>query len=450
MIFVNHKRIIQDSGVIKDPTTYWYIEKYVYGVLKETVEIPLGTSVTFGSIDSGYSDDTFYGWSIGSTSVTVNFASTNTGSNLTKTIKNNLDDENTLKLYAVYKYSLNKNVQEILTENVDIGGKAATLTVTGATSGTSYTVYISTPHLSQGSNRYTDRVEYFISSSATTTILTTGTVDSTGTITYSFSAGSTTSGTFTVGSSSATSTPTRVTVTASEQGVIEYKHTKTVTGTYYRVISHNGNCTVNIYSYGLKVKTLSAPEGLPITLGSVTSIYDDDTFYGYSTSSTSTTKSYSDTNSVTPRETLNLYAIYSYSTEGYESGKVSFSGNIVTTKEFTLTTGTINLSAIRGWGSASGSGGQEEASFSTAYPINNTSSGTNSMSISAYIYTPDKSKIIAKLSGTNPTYTITSSTTGYILHLAGVGYSGSTSGSSYEVTYNVPTYVTAYRVSSHS
>ena len=60
MIFVNRRRIIQNSGVVKDPTKYWYIEKYVYGKLKETVEVPLGTGTTFGTMNSGYSDDTFY------------------------------------------------------------------------------------------------------------------------------------------------------------------------------------------------------------------------------------------------------------------------------------------------------------------------------------------------------------------------------------------------------
>ena len=105
MIFVNRRRIIQNSGVVKDPTKYWYIEKYVYGKLKETVEVPLGTGTTFGTIDSGYSDDTFYGWSVSSTSTTRTFTSTNTYKNTTTAVKNNLDSENTLKIYAIYKYT---------------------------------------------------------------------------------------------------------------------------------------------------------------------------------------------------------------------------------------------------------------------------------------------------------------------------------------------------------
>lgn len=104
MIFVNRRRIIQNSGVVKDPTKYWYIEKYVYGKLKETVEVPLGTGTTFRTMDSGYSDDTFYGWSIDSTSTTRKFTATTTYKNTTTAVKNNLDSENTLKIYAIYEY----------------------------------------------------------------------------------------------------------------------------------------------------------------------------------------------------------------------------------------------------------------------------------------------------------------------------------------------------------
>ena len=105
MIFVNRRRIKQNSGIVKDPTKYWYIEKYVYGVLKETVEIALGTGTTFGTMDSGYSDDTFHGWSISSTSTTRKFTATTTYKNTTTAVKNNLDSENTLKIYAIYKYT---------------------------------------------------------------------------------------------------------------------------------------------------------------------------------------------------------------------------------------------------------------------------------------------------------------------------------------------------------
>ena len=105
MIFVNRHRIIQNSGVKKDPTKFWYVEKYVYGVLKETIEVPLGTSTTFTAINSGYGDDEFYGWSISSTSTSRTFTNTTSYSNTTTTVKNNLDSEKTLKIYAIYRYA---------------------------------------------------------------------------------------------------------------------------------------------------------------------------------------------------------------------------------------------------------------------------------------------------------------------------------------------------------
>lgn len=110
MIFVNRHRIIQNSEVVKDPTKYWYIEKYVYGVLKETLEIPLGTSTKFTSIDSGYSDDSFYGWSISSTSTARTFTNTASYSNTTAAVKNNLDENNTLKIYAIYAYNVKSSI----------------------------------------------------------------------------------------------------------------------------------------------------------------------------------------------------------------------------------------------------------------------------------------------------------------------------------------------------
>ena len=121
MIFVNRRRIIQNSGIVKDPTKYWYIEKYVYGKLKETVEVPLGTGTTFGSIDSGYSDDTFFGWSISSSSTKKTFTATTKYKNTTTNVKNNLDAKNTLKIYAIYKYVENKlTIKTISSTNDEI------------------------------------------------------------------------------------------------------------------------------------------------------------------------------------------------------------------------------------------------------------------------------------------------------------------------------------------
>lgn len=106
MIFLNRRRTIisTDGPIVKDPSKYWYVEKYVYGELKETVEIPLKTSSKFGMIESGYNDDTFCGWSGSSTSTTISFNKNSSYSNTNTTVKKNLDSENTLKIYAVYRY----------------------------------------------------------------------------------------------------------------------------------------------------------------------------------------------------------------------------------------------------------------------------------------------------------------------------------------------------------
>lgn len=116
MIFINRKRI-NNAG--KDTSKFWYVEKYVYGVLKETVEIPLGTSTTFSSISSGNSSDTFYGWSISSTSTTRTFTNTTSYSNTTTNVKNNLDENNTLKIYAVYSYSVTEISNDMITSSKD-------------------------------------------------------------------------------------------------------------------------------------------------------------------------------------------------------------------------------------------------------------------------------------------------------------------------------------------
>lgn len=104
MIFLNRRRSPLKDKIIKDPSKYWYIEKYVYGELKETVEVPLGEGTTFTSIESGYLDDTFACWSSNSTRTVNDFSATLTYTNTTTSVKNLLDSENTIKIYAVYYY----------------------------------------------------------------------------------------------------------------------------------------------------------------------------------------------------------------------------------------------------------------------------------------------------------------------------------------------------------
>lgn len=105
MIFLNRRRTPLNQETTKDPSKYWYVEKYVYGELKETIEVPLKTSTKFTAIKSGYLDDLFHGWSINSASTTVTFNDTSSYVNTNSNVKKYFDSNNTIKLYAVYAYS---------------------------------------------------------------------------------------------------------------------------------------------------------------------------------------------------------------------------------------------------------------------------------------------------------------------------------------------------------
>lgn len=105
MIFLNRRRTPLKQEAAKDPSKYWYVEKYVYGELKETVEVPLGTGTKFTAIESGYDDDWFEGWSKSSTSTARTFNITTIYKNTTTAVKNLLDSDNTIKIYGVYRYS---------------------------------------------------------------------------------------------------------------------------------------------------------------------------------------------------------------------------------------------------------------------------------------------------------------------------------------------------------
>ena len=104
MIFINRKRMI---GTIKDPSKYWYVEKYVYGELKETIEVPLRTSIKFTAIKSPRLNDLFSGWSVINTSTTTIYNENTYYKNTSSNIASHLDSNNTLKIYAVYRYSNN-------------------------------------------------------------------------------------------------------------------------------------------------------------------------------------------------------------------------------------------------------------------------------------------------------------------------------------------------------
>lgn len=135
MIFFNRRRTSLKQEITKDPSKYWYIEKYVYGELKEIIEVPLGEEIKFTGIESGYLDDIFAGWSKISTSTTITFNAAAVYKNTTTSVKSLLDSENTIKIYAVYKYTttIGKNFSlsgNNTTHRITIK-EDATLTLTG-------------------------------------------------------------------------------------------------------------------------------------------------------------------------------------------------------------------------------------------------------------------------------------------------------------------------------
>lgn len=137
MIFLNRRRTPLKQKTTKDPSKYWYVEKYVYGVLKETVEVALGEGIKFTGVESGYIDDEFAGWSKTSTSTTRTFNTTTTYKNTTTAVKKLLDSENTIKLYAVYRvYTVSTNGKSFSLSGNGIKHKLvatedATLTLSG-------------------------------------------------------------------------------------------------------------------------------------------------------------------------------------------------------------------------------------------------------------------------------------------------------------------------------
>ena len=238
MIFVNRRRIKQNSGVVKDPTKYWYIEKYVYGKLKETVEVPLRTGTTFGTMDSGYSDDTFYGWSVNSTSTTRKFNATTTYKNTTTAVKNNLDDTNTLKIYAIYKYTETHEEEKSNTVVLECSQSNHTITVKDAIIGTEYSVYEEEAIISQSqSSNGQGGVIYSPSFGFGDSVLLTSGTTTSSTISYTFNYRQV-SGSVLVGNSSTEYPTTQTFYRDSPLGRLNYIHLATVTTTKYRVESH--------------------------------------------------------------------------------------------------------------------------------------------------------------------------------------------------------------------
>ena len=238
MIFINRKRIIQNSEIIKDPTKYWYIEKYVYGKLKETVEVPLGTGTTFKAIDSGYSDDTFYGWSINSTSTTRKFTATTTYKNTTTAVKNNLDDTNTLKIYAIYKYTETHEEEQSVSERLECSKSNHTIIVKDAIIGTEYSIYEQEATISQSqSSNGQGGVIYSPSFGFGDLVLLTSGTTTSSTISYTFNYRQV-SGSVLVGNSSTGHPTTQTFYRDSPCGTLKYISMRPVSTTKYRVESH--------------------------------------------------------------------------------------------------------------------------------------------------------------------------------------------------------------------
>ena len=314
MVLLNRKHVTPKNGA----DGYWRIYLYRYGELYKILSVAKGSRVTLVTCPSPYSDDTFYGWSKDPQDTTRSYAAT---ASFLPTAD--------INLYAIYSYKMNSQVQKSVSEQVDIGGKSATLTVTDATPGTPYKVYTGSGSISQGSSSSAGSYSYYPIISMSWSLKTSGTAASNGTITYAFAAGSTTTKEVLVGGGSVNDgvVVTKTPITVNDQGKIDYVKTETVSGTFYRVVSHNDPSVINVYSYGVLKKTLSVQEGLSVTLGAITPSYSDDTFYGYSTSASSTTRAYSDTSKVTPHGVLNLYAIYSYTYQVESTDASSVSAN---------------------------------------------------------------------------------------------------------------------------
>lgn len=359
MVLLNRKHVTPKNGT----DGYWRVYLYRYGELYKILSVAKGSRVTLVTCPSPYSDDTFYGWSKDSQGTTRTYAAT---ASFLPTAD--------MSLYAIYSYKMNSQVQKSVSEQVDIGGKSATLTVTDATPGTSYKVYTGSVSISQGKTPSYNQATYYPNISMSWSLKTSGTVASNGVITYAFAAGASTSKGIYVGTSSPTSSPTYQIITVTDQGKIEYVKTETVSGTFYRVVSHDNPSVINVYSYGVLKKTLSVMEGQGVVLGSVSPAYGDDTFYGYSTSASSTNRTYQSTSSITPHGVLNLYAIYSYQNKEEITGRSEVSvatGKSATYEYTTSASGTLKCCIKVITGSSSGASisygaNQSSASFTGA------------------------------------------------------------------------------------
>lgn len=189
-------------------------------------------------MDSGYSDDTFYGWSISSTSTTRKFNATTKYKNTTSAVKNNLDDTNTLKIYAIYKYTESHEEEKSNTVVLECSQSNHTIIVKDAVIGTEYSIYEEEATITQSqSPNGQGGVTYSPSFGFSSPVLLTSGTTTSSTISYTFNYRQV-SGSVLVGNSSTGYPTTQTFYRDSPLGRLNYIHLATVTTTKYRVESH--------------------------------------------------------------------------------------------------------------------------------------------------------------------------------------------------------------------
>lgn len=196
--------------------------------------------------------------------------------------------------------------------------------------------------------------------------------------------------------------------------------------------------TINVYRYGELYKTYKVLEGDSITLGECETLYDDDTFEGYSKSSASTTRFYLGSSKITPTSDLDLYAVFSYQAESDYSTTVGSD----TTQTFTITrTGTATLNATyqtsyQGPSAGSMSGGTSTGPWNSSatapyYTHNGTIKTANTLSVK------EGDILVVTTAATESNADNYYGSGGYIVITVSLA------------SLTLPTYTTNYRVKSH-
>lgn len=196
--------------------------------------------------------------------------------------------------------------------------------------------------------------------------------------------------------------------------------------------------SINLYRYGVLWKTLTVEKGGSVTVGSCDISYSDDTFFGWSISSASTTRTYTSASSIKPTENMNLYAVFSYVENALGTKSLSCSGGAQAgSVQIALPlSGTITFT-----GSASGGG--TNGSW-TATPTIGTVYTNGTITV---LYT-------ATLNGSSVTGSppvTRQASAGNIIALTARGSSNSYNGGACTITVTYPAYVdtTKYRVEAH-